>query len=109
MDHSRLFGLKSMSESVKKLSFDNMDFKFMAAYGQYSEKFDQAESEERKTKLNEAITKLHTEEITYPDYYSVLDDESDDRHKYFRAKISTTRKFAYRKNERKVDRIKCHK
>jgi hypothetical protein len=109
MDSSRLFGLKSMSESVKKLSFDNKDFKFMAAYGQYSEKFDQTESEERKTKLNEAITKLHSEEITYPDYYSVLDDESDDRKKFFRAKISTTRKFAYRKNERKVDRIKRHK
>ena len=98
-----------MSESVKKLSFDNMDFKFMAAYNQYSEKFDQAQSEERKTKLNEAITQLHTQEITYPDYYSVLDDETDDRKKFFRAKISTTRKFAYRKNERKVDRIKRHK
>ena len=98
-----------MSESVKKLSFDNMDFKFMAAYGQYSEKYDLSESEERKTQLNEAITRLHTGEITYPDYYSVLDDESEDRRKYFRAKISTTRKFAYRKNERKVDRIKRHK
>lgn len=104
-----MFGLKNMSESVKKLSFDNKDFKFLAAYGQYSEKFDLAESEERKTKLNEAITQLHSEEITYPDYYSVLDDETDDRKKYFRAKISTTRKFAYRQNERKVDRIKRHK
>jgi len=104
-----VFGLKSMSESVKKMSFDNMDFKFMAAYGQYSEKFDNAASEERKIKLNEAITQLHSGEITYPDYYSVLDDESDDRKKFFRAKISTTRKFAYRKNERKVDRIKRHK
>ena len=98
-----------MSESVKKLSFDDMDFKFMAAYGQYSEKFDNAASDERKTQLNEAITQLHAQEITYPDFYGVLDDESDDRHKYFRAKISTTRKFAYRKNERKVDRIKRHK
>jgi hypothetical protein len=104
-----IFGLKSMSESVNKLSFDNMDFKFMAAYNQYSEKFDLAQSEERKTKLNEAITKLHSGELSYPDYYSVLDDESDDRKKFFRAKISTTRKFAYRKNERKVDRIKRHK
>jgi len=104
-----LFGLKSMSESVKKLSFDNMDFKFMAAYGQYSEKFDNAISDERKIQLSEAITQLQKGEITYPDYYSILDNESDDRHKYFRAKISTTRKFAYRQNERKVDRIKRHK
>jgi hypothetical protein len=98
-----------MSESVKKLSFDNMNFKFMAAYGQYSDKFDEAESEERKTELNEAITQLHVNEITYPDYYSILDEESDERRKFFRARINTTRKFAYRANERKVDRIKRHK
>ncbi|MDX1701785.1 MAG: hypothetical protein R3250_14260 [Melioribacteraceae bacterium] len=98
-----------MSESVKKLSFDNMNFKFMAAYGQYSDKFDEAESEERKMELNEAITQLHVNEITYPDYYSILDEESDERRKFFRARINTTRKFAYRANERKVDRIKRHK
>jgi len=104
-----LFGLKNMSESVKKLSFDNMDFKFMAAYGQYSEKFDEAQSDERRIQLNEAISQLHSEEITYPDFYNALGEEVDDRKKYFRAKINTTRKFAYRENERKVDRIKRHK
>jgi hypothetical protein len=109
MGSSLLFGLKSMSESVKKLSFENMDFKFMAAYGQYSNKFDEAPNEDRKNELNQAITQLQKNEITYPDYYSILDQESDDRKKYFRAKISTTRKFAYRENERKVDRIKRHK
>ena len=98
-----------MSESVKKLSFDNMDFKFMAAYGQYSDKFDEAQSEQRRTELNDAIVQLHLEKMTYPDYYSILDDETDDRKKFFRARINTTRKFAYRKNERKVDRIKRHK
>ena len=98
-----------MSESVKKLSFDSMNFKFMAAYGQYSDKFDEAQNEERRIELNEAISQLYIEELTYPDYYSILDNESDDRKKFFRAKISTTRKFAYRANERKVDRIKRHK
>jgi hypothetical protein len=98
-----------MSESVKKLSFENMDFKFMAAYGQYAEKFDQTQNEERQNQLNEAITQLHKDEISYQDFYAAIDDESEDNKKFYRAKISTTRKFAYRKNERKVDRIKRHK
>ena len=98
-----------MSESVKKLSFDNMDFKFKAAYGQYAERFEQAANDDRKNQLNEAITQLHKNELSYQDFYSALDDESEDQRKYYRAKISTTRKFAYRENERKVDRIKRHK
>ena len=98
-----------MSESVEKLSFDDMDFKFMAAYGQYADKFEQADNEERKTKLNEAITQLHKDELSYQDFYAAIDDESEDQKKFYRAKINTTRKFAYRKNERKVDRIKRHK
>lgn len=98
-----------MSESVKKLSFDNMDFKFKAAYGQYAEKFDQSQSEERKNQLNEAITQLHKNELSYQDFYAAIDDDSEDQKKFYRAKISTTRKFAYRANERKVDRIKRHK
>ena len=98
-----------MSESVKKMSFDDMDFKFKAAYGQYSDKFDEAQSDERKTNLNEAITQLHKEELNYQDFYTAIDDESEDQKKFYRAKINTTRKFAYRANERKVDRIKRHK
>ncbi len=98
-----------MSESVKKLSFDDMDFKFMAAYGQYAERFDQAETDERRTKLNDIVKKLHDNELSYQDYYAAIDEESEDQKKFYRAKISTTRKFAYRKNERKVDRIKRHK
>jgi hypothetical protein len=99
-----------MNKSVKKLSFDDMDFKFMAAYGQYSEKYDEAENDERKTELNQAITQLHEKEISYPDYYSTIDRDSDERNRRFhRAKINTSRKFAYRKNEQKVDRIRRHK
>jgi hypothetical protein len=98
-----------MSESVKKLSFEDMDFKFMAAYGQYSDKFDEAQSDERKERLNEAITQLHKEELSYQDFYTAIDDDSEDQKRFYRAKINTTRKFAYRRNERKVNRIKRHK
>lgn len=97
-----------MSESVEKLSFDGMDFKFMAAYNQYSEKYDSAE-EERQAELNDLITKLHTKEMEYDAFYAAMASEDGNRYQFHRTKISTSRKFAYRANERKVDRIKRHK
>ena len=108
-DFYGLFGLKNMSESAKKMSFKDMDFKFMAAYNQYSEKFDAAEGEERKSELNDAITRLNKDEISYADFYAALDKDVDDRNRFYRSKINTSRKFAYRENERKVDRIRRHK
>ena len=81
----------------------------MAAYGQYSEKFDATKEDTRREELNEAISQLHSEEITYPNFYSSIDDESEDKYRFHRSKINTSRKFAYRKNERKVNRIKRHK
>ncbi|MFC1803504.1 hypothetical protein ACFL0D_06000 [Thermoproteota archaeon] len=104
-----MFGLNIMSESVKKLSFKDMDFKFMAAYGQYSEKFDAILESERRTELNDVITQLYEEKISYQDFYIALDKEIGDRKRFHRTKISTSRKFAYRENERKVNRIKRHK
>ena len=103
-----VFGLNKMSEAVEKLSFDGKDFKFMAAYGQYAEKFDNAE-EERKVALNELISKLQSDEMGYDEFYAALASEEGDRYQFHRSKIQGSRKFAYRKNERKVDRIKRHK
>ncbi len=97
-----------MSEQVEKLSFDGMDFKFMAAYNQYSEKYDDAE-DARQAELNDLITKLHTKEIEYDAFYAAMDSEEGDRYQFHRSKITGSRKFAYRKNERKIDRIKRHK
>jgi hypothetical protein len=86
-----------------------MNFKFMAAYNQYSEKYDEAQNNERKTELNSAITQLHENEISYPDYYRTIDKDSDERYRFYRANIKASRKYEYRKNEQKVDRIKRHK
>ena len=97
-----------MSEQVEKLSFDGMDFKFMAAYNQYSEKYDGAEVE-RQVQLNDLITQLHTKEIEYDAFYAAMASEEGDRYQFHRSKITGSRKFAYRKNERKIDRIKRHK
>ena len=97
-----------MSEQVEKQSFDGMDFKFMAAFNQYSEKFDGAEND-RKVELNDLITQLHSKEIKYDAFYAAMANEDGDRYQFHRTKITGSRKFAYRKNERKVDRIKRHK
>ena len=97
-----------MSETIEKLSFDGMDFKFMAAYNQYSTKFDNAE-EDRKEILNDLISKLQSEEVGYDEFYAAMATEDADRYQFHRTKITGSRKFAYRKNERKIDRIKRHK
>lgn len=98
-----------MNEPVNKLSFENMDFKFMAAYNQYSEKYDEAREDTRRVELNDAISQLYSNKITYPEFYSTLDREINDKNRFHRSRITTSRKFAYRANERKVDRIRRHK
>ncbi len=98
-----------MSE-VEQLSFDNSDFKFVAAYNAYVKAFQASEDSEEKTKLNELISNLNEEKISYPDFYAGMNQfNSDPRHRFHRSKISTSRKFQYRKDERKIDRIKRHK
>jgi hypothetical protein len=97
-----------MSEPVEKLVFETADFKFTAAYGAYSKHFDEADNERRET-LNTAITQLHSEEISYPEFYETIDSDIDSKRPFHRSRINTSRKFAYRKNERKVDRIRRHR
>jgi hypothetical protein len=92
---------------IEKLVFSGSDFKFNVAYKAYSDAFDGA-NEEKRISLNEAITKLHEEKITYPEFYGAI-NIGEDTHRFHRSQISTTRKFAYRAAERKVDRIKRHK
>lgn len=102
-------------EIVEKKIFEKADFKFNTAYGAYSEKFDQAEDNEEKSRLNELITKLEAEEITYPEFYEEIskstaeEEEEDRRYRFHRTRIQGTRKFAARRAEQKSDRIKRHK
>ena len=97
-----------MSEQIEKLTFEDKDFKFMAAYNAYSDHFEGVD-EEGRANLNEAITKLHKEEITYPEFYEALNTEGDSSRPFHRSRIMGSRKFAYRKSERKIDRIRRHK
>jgi hypothetical protein len=77
-----------MSKTVEKQSFDGMDFKFMAAYNQYSEKFDSAENE-RQLELNDLINKLHANDIDYDAFYAAMATEEGDRYQFHRTKINT--------------------
>ena len=95
-------------EEPEKLSFDSTDFKFNVAYQSYEKAFAEATPEDREM-LNEAITKLFRNEMTYPEFYDALSDEEGRRYRYHRSKISTTRKFAYRRAQRKAKNIKRHK
>ena len=96
------------SEETQKLSFDSTDFKFNVAYQAYAKAFDEAPPDERET-LNEAITQLFRDEMSYPDFYDVISGDSEKRYRFHRSQISTSRKFAYRAAERKADRIKRHR
>jgi hypothetical protein len=81
--------------------------KFEAAYEAYSKHFEDADDEQHGL-LNTAITRLHSE-ISYPEFYGTLDKVIDGKRPFYRSRIKTSRKFAYRKSERKLDRIKRHK
>ncbi len=97
-----------MSETVEKLVFETTDFKFTAAYEAYSKRFDEAD-EERQEALNTAIIQLHSEEISYPAFYEAIDSDVDSSRPFHRSRIISSRKFAYRESERKIDRIRRHK
>ena len=98
------------NETVEKKEFQSTDFKFIAAYGVYSNNFDEATENEEKQRLNDLITKLDSEEISYPEFYEAMqEDDSERRYRFHRSRIDGSRKFAYRRDEQKRDRIRRHK
>ena len=61
-------------DSVLKIKFDLLTgFKFKAAYKTYSEIFDNVEDAEDKRDLNDGISKLHNDEISYSRYYDEIE------------------------------------
>lgn len=99
-------------EGVSKVVFDQMtDFKFAAAYETYSKSFDNLDDDEEKSRLNNIISQLFKEEISYRQFYSEIDqyrEESQGR-EFRRAQIKGQRKFAYRRDQQEKDRIKRHR
>jgi hypothetical protein len=110
---SHRIAVEMTEEVVEKKVFENTEFKFTAAYGAYSKKYDQSEEDEARQRLNELILKLDADEISYPDFYEEIsksDQDEDERsYRFHRTRIEGSRKFAYRKKEQKSDRVKRHK
>ena len=103
--------METEKEPVTKLTFEKPDFKFLAAYEAYSKVFDDSPEEEARQKLNELVSQLSTDEISYPRFYSRIGEfreESGDR-EFRRTRIQGSRKFAYRRKEQERARIKRHK
>jgi len=96
---------------VTKLTFEKPDFKFLAAYEAYSKVFDDSPEEEARQKLNELVSQLSSDEISYPRFYSRIGEfrEESDGREFRRARIQGSRKFAYRRKEQERDRIKRHR
>lgn len=98
-----------MSE-VKLLSFEQTDFKFSAAYDAYSHAFKKSDNPEEKARLNTLITDLNDGRMSYPDFYDAIkSDGVDERHRFHRTRISTQRKYEYRKEEQKSQRSKRYR
>jgi hypothetical protein len=101
------------NEEVKKLMIDKpSDFRFHAAYIAYSEAWDQSASEETRTELNEIISSLSKEEISYSDFYKMLGQygtRGSQHHIYPRKRIETQRKRDWRKRQTREARNARHR
>lgn len=99
-------------QTVSKITFDaTNDFKFAAAYEAFSKTFDENNVSERKEQLNDLVTRLSNDEISYPLYYSELNRfrEGKDSREFRRVRIQGQRKRAYRRDQQEKERVKRHK
>ncbi|MDH5389608.1 MAG: hypothetical protein OEX10_00445 [Candidatus Bathyarchaeota archaeon] len=100
-------------EEVTKLMIDRpSDFRFHAAYLAYSETWDKTTSQETKTELNEIMSLLSKEEISYSSFYRRLDEyrrQGSTHYAYPRKRIETQRKRDWRKRQTKDMRNSRHR
>ncbi len=101
------------NEEVTKLAIDKLsDFKFHAAYMAYSKIWDHATSEQIRAELNEIISSLSKEEMSYSSFYQRLDQfgqRGSEHHAYPRRRIETQRKRDWRKKQTRAQRNARHK
>ena len=100
-------------EEVTKLMVDRpSDFRFHAAYLAYSDTWDKIASQEAKTELNEIMSLLSKEEISYSSFYKRLDEfrrQGSKHYAYPRKRIETQRKRDWRKRQTKDMRNARHR
>ena len=103
----------TVTEKVKKLLIDKpSDFKFHAAYIAYSGLWDKMESSNTKKELNNIITSLSKDELSYSKFYRALDDYrrlGSRRFEFKRDRIETQRKRDWRQKQTRSQRNQRHK
>ncbi len=99
------------NEEVTRLVIDRpSDFRFHAAYIAYSETWDKTDSPEVKIKLNDIISSLSKDKISYSKFYRDLSQYRDEGSKYYaRRRVETQRKRDWRKRRAKDLRNARHR
>ncbi|NIU38898.1 hypothetical protein GWN65_02680 [Candidatus Bathyarchaeota archaeon] len=102
---------QSNEEEITRLAIDRpSDFRFHAAYIAYSETWDKTDSPEIKTKLNDIISSLSNDKISYSKFYRDLGQYRDQGSKYYaRRRVETQRKRDWRKRRAKDLRNARHR
>jgi len=101
------------TEEVTKLLIDKpSDFKFHAAYLAYSGTWDKITSPDTRTELNNILTSLSKEEMSYSSFYKTLDEyrrRGSKHYEFSRQRIETQRKRDWRKKRNKQERNSRYK
>ena len=101
------------TEEVKKLMVDKpSDFKFHAAYLAYSKTWDKLTEPGTRAELNDILTSLSKEEMSYSSFYRTLDDyrrRGSKHYEFSRDRIETQRKRDWRKKQTRSQRNQRHK
>jgi len=101
------------TEEVTKLLIDKpSDFKFHAAYLAYSGTWNKITSPDTRTELNNILTSLSKEEMSYSSFYRALDEyrrRGSKHYEFSRQRIETQRKRDWRKKRNKQERNSRYK
>lgn len=104
--------MTSEEETVSKVTFEDVtDFKFSAAYEAYSRAFDEAPNEVDRQSLNDLVSQLAKDEISYSHFYRDINSFREDTggRGFRRARIYGQRKRAYRRDQVEKNRNKRHR
>lgn len=104
--------MAAAEEPVSKVTFEKkMDFKFSAAYEVYSKAFDEVSDSGKRKQLNDLVSRLSRDEMSFPRFYREIDQFREDTggREFRRAKIQGQRKQAYRHEQLEKDRSKRYR
>jgi hypothetical protein len=111
--HREDLNLTNDVEPVSKVMFERMDdFKFIAAYDVYSRTWDDQQGVDEQRRLNDLISQLFNEEISYPRFYREIEQYKGPLgrpEEFQRTRIQGERKRDYRRKEQRRSRQKRHK